>query len=242
VLRINEPTTIIPNETSPEEEQRYADLVFCLPGRSENRKIERNLWDTWNILRDNGIPYAIQSEYMSNVYASRNGCLSRPGNKRADQIPFEGEFDYGRMIWADADNEWTYNHLGLILRHDQPVVFGWCHMAPGPMGQEWVNCGFVENGRHRTITEEELLSLPRNGSLVEVDWAGFAFAKVEKGVFEAIGYPWFRSWVHLWREAGVKMADIANDDAGWCWRVKRKGFKIMVDVECQVGHWKSKRV
>lgn len=35
------------------------------------------------------------------------------------------------------------------------------------------------------------------------------------------------------------MVDNWGDDAGWCWRIKEKGFKVFVDPGVKVGHFKS---
>jgi hypothetical protein len=58
---------------------------------------------------------------------------------------------------------------------------------------------------------------------------------VKKGVFEALGYPWFQTVIHNHQGQDV----VTSEDIGWCSRVKALGYDIYADPEVRIGHRKE---
>jgi GT2 family glycosyltransferase len=84
----------------------------------------------------------------------------------------------------------------------------------------------------REIAAERDPGLVR-GDLLRVDWAGFGMMVVKRGVFEAIGYPWFHFMI---KDEPYQME--YSEDAGWCKRVGDAGFDIHIDPSVIIGHQK----
>ena len=71
--------------------------------------------------------------------------------------------------------------------------------------------------------------------LLPVDYCGFGFVLVRKGVFEKLEYPWFRP---LYLELGG-VSEFTAEDVGFCLMAKRAGMKMFVDPNVVVGHEKT---
>jgi GT2 family glycosyltransferase len=213
--------------------------------------------DTITQLEARDKTYAVITQLDNNIYRVRNSSLSplinigtpdaphMAVNLREDQKPFEGMFDdYEKIIWVDSDNWISAPALRKLLSYDVDIVAAWYRIyMGGPINElNRVSAGFDFPGkkRHRPLIVEEIPTQPRNElGLVEVDWTGFGLCVIKKGVFEAVGYPWFYGDVFRWEEDGVKMAAIVDDDWGFCRRARDKGFKIFIDPECYILHEKK---
>jgi hypothetical protein len=229
-----------------------ADFVFCMPGHPSSQKqainCEMARIGVMTSPEYRNKKFGMGLATSSNIYSVRNGCLSRQ-RFRKNQKPFEGTYEsYEKIIWMDSDNIFSTKDILRLLSHDVDIVAAWYRYGVydiSGLGEDnKTACGFwdYENGYNKTrpIKIGEILKLPRNEKgLIEVDYSGLGLMIIKKGVFEAIGYPWFRSWVYEWKEDGVEMADIMTDDAGFCWMAKQKGFKIMIDPEVRISHEKK---
>jgi hypothetical protein len=74
--------------------------------------------------------------------------------------------------------------------------------------------------------------------LLEVDWLGLGFALVRTEVFAKIEYPWFNSELIVIDD----LRDTTSEDVGWCRKVNRAGYKILLDPSVKVGHLKGVQI
>ena len=75
---------------------------------------------------------------------------------------------------------------------------------------------------------------------MQVEYTGFGWILVKKGVFESLEYPWFRPLWHTihTKDDGTEITDFSSEDVSWCKLVIEKGHKIWVDTTSVVGHEK----
>lgn len=71
--------------------------------------------------------------------------------------------------------------------------------------------------------------------LIEVAYTGMGFMLVKKGVFEILGYPWFKP---IEKRIG-DMVDFTMEDVAFCLRAREKGFEVLIDPTVKVGHEKE---
>jgi hypothetical protein len=224
------------------------DLVFCLTGDNSSRTQSNKEKQAISEMMASGYRVAVSTWTGADIFEVRNCCLMEKNkNFRVDQKPFGGYFsDYRFSVWFDSDNYVTAEQIKKLISYDLDIVGGWCRISTEigkNIDDARTNASFVElnDGRIETnpITEGEMLSLPRDKrGLIEVGLLGFGLMVIKKGVFESLGYPWFRSWNNTWEEDGKRMSRNVSDDLGFCLRTKEKGFKIFVDPLLRVGHEK----
>lgn len=224
------------------------DLVFCLPGSPSSAEQAISVQMTMLNLMHKGKLIGLKSTKSCNIYVARNGCLAEVHNgHRKDQKPFEGTYkSYDRIVWVDSDNLISADVVQKLIDYDVDIVAAWYRQySKGDLGPEnKAVCGkwdFSNGGNivdAYKVKDMPLLGRDEKG-LVEVDWAGMGCMVIKKGVFEALEYPWFRSWVMEWKdENGILCSDIWTDDAGFCYCAKEAGFKIYVDPSLQILHQK----
>ena len=200
------------------------DLVICRPGNPSSLEQSLNVDNVIASLRHANLKVGIRGAKSCNIYRVRNGCLSLGGTER-NQKPFEGIYDdYQKMIWIDSDNIVTIGMVAKLLKHDVDIVAG----AYKQSAVAGLSYGFLDKHNNAKKSEQKDFFLNEKG-LIDVDYSGFGLMVIKKGVFESLGYPWFRSWVNEWTENGVNYSDIMTDDVGFSIRAREKGFHIYVD-------------
>lgn len=211
------------------------EVVFCLPGSTFTSGFLKG----WTALlssvgRYNIIPY-VSMGVSSNVYFVREMCVSGDTTKGPDQKPFNGSIDYDYMMWIDSDQDFVPEQFFQLLSHKKDIVSG-TYMTSNQKSLVTVeHCDdeyFKKNGTYQFMTPDDM---SKKSGLFEVDYTGFGFMLVKRGVFESIGYPYFIPSV---KDIGDGIQDISSEDVSWCFRVREKGYKIWVDPSVRVGHQK----
>jgi hypothetical protein len=132
--------------------------------------------------------------------------------------------------------EWQAQGIIRLLSHERDIVG-----ALAPLGYEQKTCcgNYVKHEGRRKIayyTIQGLIDEERDDAgLVPVDFTGFGFLAIRKGVMEAMRYPWFKYYVH--DHDGIEVG--TSEDIGWCCRVKELGYQVYVDPDVRVGHKKE---
>lgn len=203
--------------------------------------------------------FTVQS---SDIYNSRNATLAAtyktdkyPEDLR-DWTPFNGKLDYTHILWIDSDMTFTLEDVLRITSHNVPIVSARAMVSPtqyhcGYFFNEEILGNIIELGGghyeapatgkgiwYPTIWEEELwraYAPAKENGLIPIDFCGLAFLCVEKGVFEAMPYPWFRTTLH---DNYGRLIE-TSEDIGWCSRAREAGFEILLDPEIAVGHEKT---
>ncbi len=219
------------------------EIVWCLPGKDFTGEFIDSFYETITQPYPLGIREGFitgmtyRRYYSSDIYGCRNQIvsLSETGELSRDKV-FGGQ-NYDYMVWIDSDMQFRGSDILRLLAYDEDIVSAVC-----PLGQEQKTCfgkwRRSEDGR-KTIsyyTIRGAIEEERNEKgLIPVDFTGFGVIVVKKGVFEALGYPYFKTTVHDYE--GSKLA--TSEDIGWCVRVKELGYQIYVDPEVRVGHKKE---
>ena len=69
-----------------------------------------------------------------------------------------------------------------------------------------------------------------------VDYTGFGWVLIKKGVFENLEYPWFAPKMQVFESGSVQ--DMCGEDVSFCLDAKEEGFDIWCDPRIRVGHEK----
>lgn len=193
----------------------------------------------------------------SDIYAARNFCLAYPderfGNwptKHADYLPWNGQLKYDRILWIDSDIAFSPQDVENIIAHEGADIVSGCVKTDqmefalkyfGKQNPEGDKPGYTYAN---TVTEFKLdenqkpipafdlwAKTANEDGLVEVDAAGGAFLCVRPGVYEKMGFPWYRTVVQ------ENIAEISTtEDIGFSVRAKQHGFRIWADPMVRVVH------
>jgi hypothetical protein len=71
-----------------------------------------------------------------------------------------------------------------------------------------------------------------------VDYTGFGWVLIKKGVFENLEYPWFAPKMQVFESGAVQ--DMCGEDVSFCLDAKEAGFEIWCDPRIRVGHEKTR--
>ena len=85
------------------------------------------------------------------------------------------------------------------------------------------------------MDHETVETIQRSSALKTVDYTGFGWVLVQKGVFENMLYPWFPI---LLQEFPNGVTDYCGEDVGAALKAKELGLEIIVDPQIRVGHEK----
>lgn len=142
--------------------------------------------------------------------------------------PFGGmEYDY--MMWIDSDNVFEPEDFFKLLHVNHDIVTGLVPTDATGRGA----CGMV-NGFNPT-KYVKIPAIPQDReTLIDIEFCGFAFLLIKRGVFEAMEYPWF-GLKHY--EVGDKIVCPA-EDFEWCIRAGELGYKLYAHPQVRIGHEK----
>ena len=239
-------------------DKKKLDYIFCLPGHPSSGIVSEQLLACLMNLTAAGKTVSTLKAYSASVYAVRNACLGQRGFRK-DQLPFQGQYDYERLIWVDSDQIVTAEDVDRLVSHDKDIVAGWARQySTGPIdGNNYANCGRWQleprvpgksPGRnevsHYTVDfmtgfANERAEWDIKDVLLPVDYVGMAFMVVKPGVFEKIGFPWFSGYEFEWEENGVVMVNFMPEDADFCLKARAAGFTVWVDPMVKSPHQKQ---
>jgi len=183
-----------------------------------------------------GITFHLRNTYTSNVYLLRNSILkdnaASGGIKVSDNVPLNG-FPYDYLMWIDSDMVFTPEQFFKMLAREKDIMSGSAMTDPRTRKLNW---GKIDTeGRCNFVTKDTVKDFPLDeDGLADVDFVGYAWLLVRKGVYEKMLFPWFRPMTTRY---GNNMY-FPSEDIGWCHAVKELGFKIYVDPELHIGHEK----
>lgn len=123
------------------------------------------------------------------------------------------------LLLCDCDMTWPTDSVTRLLSHREPLISGRCHVgrSPYPLAAARLVDG--------TLTQFKPQALPDDG-LLPVDAVGAGFLMIHRNVAEAAGPEAF------WPQAGC------GEDYSFCLRVRKNGFRPVVDLGCHIGHLK----
>ena len=234
-----------PNENefdlqAAKEMVRGKTVVFCLPGRGVSYTYLKNFVQLCFDLVSNGVGIAIQQDYSSMVNFARCKCLGANVLRGPDQLPWDGKLQYDYQLWIDSDIVFNTEVFYRLVAMDKDIASGWyltedrktASCAHWLEEEDFKNNGGVMN--HETIE-----TLPKRRKPFTVDYIGFGWTLIKKGVFEnpKMTYPWFAPKLQVFGNGEVQ--DMCGEDVSFCLDALAAGYEIWVDPICRVGHEKS---
>lgn len=215
------------------------NLVLCLPGNNFSGKFLDCLIDFYHWCVTSGISVGLSRRENSNVYFVRNQCLGANNRAGEFQKPWQGNVDYDYTLWIDSDIIWTPQDFQKLYALNTDIASGLYLMDSNNMFpneyscvEHWDETYFQDHGRFEFLTKQKLAE---KKSPFPVNYVGFGFMLVKRGVNENLQYPWFRP---IFKRTGTAY-DFCSEDVGWCHQALDKGYKIMVHPEVVVGHEKK---
>jgi hypothetical protein len=212
------------------------NIIFCLPGNQFSGRFLDSFSNLIVYCVVKGITFCIARCEDSVVHFVRNKCLGGNVMRGTKQLPYDGKRDYTHTMWIDSDMVFSTSHFDALLEHsDLDIVSGVYSLADGQhfaAVEKWDIDYFKKYGCFQFMPIDYFKD--RKG-LVEVSHSGFGFTLVKKGVFEKVGYPWFRPVSHTIEN----MFDYSSEDVSFCLLAREKGYKIFVDPQIRIGHEKK---
>ena len=213
-------------------------IIFCLPGREFSGRFLQCWTELVYACLQNGIQPIMSQHYSPLLYYVRNMCLGGNNISGVDQKPFQGEVDYDYIMWIDSDIVFSPDQLFKLIDNDKDIASGLYMMQDNTnyaTVETWDNDFFKKNG-HFQFIDREILSTKKKPFVV--DYTGFGWMLMKKGVFESLQYPWFQP---IWKEYeidGKIIRDFTMEDVAFCHMIKEKGYDIWIDPTVVVGHEK----
>ena len=216
--------------------KKRTTVVFCIPGN----KFSGNFLKAWTNLFawciNNNINPILSNSYDSNVYYVRQKCLGPDVLKGKHQKPFDGKLDYDYLMWIDSDMVFTPEDFKALLDMNKDIASGIYKMVDQVQYatvEKYNTQEYKDNGKFTFLNDEILKNKP---NIFPVEYTGFGWMLIKKGVIESMEYPWFRP---EWMNFGNGIEDFTSEDVGLCINVKKKGYKIYVNKKVHIGHEKS---
>lgn len=218
-------------------------IAFCLPGLMYSgtfmTQFVRLLFD----LNQQGINFYISQQYSSMVNHARTDCLQADNYAGTILTPFRGQVPYDYIMWIDSDIIFKTEDLIELLKMNKDIASGWYVQS---------NAGILSNQstvvEHMNLQElyekgsnkyETVEDMSRRQEPFKVDYCGFGWMLIKKGVYEKIPYPWFVPRViQLQKPDGTILEDVCSEDISMCEDFRKYGFDIWVHPKVRVGHQK----
>ncbi len=210
-------------------------IAFCVPGRHQAME-----WTaSWDKLKNYLIPAKIDHYlwmfYSSDIYECRNKLVSRGLQIPWDMMPCFGGKAYDYMMWIDGDIGFEPSDVMRLVESGKYIISGVCPMGPThrcPCGSYGIDEHGIPAPMYLNIKALDTLD---QDTPIEIEWCGFGFLAIKKGVFEAMEYPWFRTtlWKHEGRDSNP------TEDIGFTLRAGLKGFKVWVHPGVRLTHSKE---
>ena len=139
------------------------------------------------------------------------------------------------------DVEQTGFTLKVDPEKEREIVAGWYCTEDGKTTSvaHWLEeDDFRTNGG--VMNHETIESISKRKKPFTVDYTGFGWLLIKKGVFEHEGmpYPWFAPKMQIFESGEVQ--DMCGEDVSFCLDAKEAGFEIWCDPQVRVGHEKTR--
>ena len=226
-------------------------IVFCLPGRGVSFSFLKSFVQLCFDLVQSGASIQISQDYSSMVNFARCKCLGANVLRGPNQLPWDGKLKYDYQLWIDSDIVFnSEKFFQLILdanptvegtTHERSIVAGWYATEDGRTTSvaHWLEeDDFRSNGG--VMNHETVESISKRKKPFTVDYTGFGWLLIKKGVFENEGmpYPWFAPKMQVFESGEVQ--DMCGEDVSFCLDAKEAGFEIWCDPRIRVGHEKTR--
>jgi len=188
-----------------------------------------------NRLHALGWKVAFADGVSNNIYEVRNLLLRWDKEKKGKQIPFDG-LPYDYILWVDSDQVFSPEQFDKLFESKKDIVSGWYAINHTDTCFGWQpnrRCK-IEEAKNPNV---KMFSLPTErdhnfkDGFLDVDWTGFGFLLMKKGVLESIETPWFEPLPFGNR--------YMMDDEAFCCKARQAGYKVYVNTKVRIGHSKT---
>ncbi len=217
-------------------------VIFCIPGKT----FSKHFLESWSELLlwcfNNNITPIVNIQYNAVIYYCRNQLLGADLKNGKEQKPFNGKIDYDYIMWLDSDMVFNPEHFAKLLRVNQDIVSG-LYLMEGAKKyatvQKWDYEYFGKNYSFDFLTPDFVKNYQKQypNTLINVEYTGFGFILIKKGVFEKLKYPWFKP---IYYDLPNGIRDFCAEDVGFCQEAIKNGFKIYIEPSVILGHEKTK--
>ena len=225
-------------------------IVFCLPGRGVSYQYLKAFVQLCFDIVQCGGSIQISQDYSSMVNFARCKCLGANVLRGPKQIPWDGKLDYDYQLWIDSDIVFNSEKFFQLILDANPegegakekhIVAGWYCTEDGRTTSvaHWLEeDDFRNNGG--VMNHETIESISKRKKPFTVDYTGFGWLLIRKGVFEHEGlpYPWFAPKMQVFESGDVQ--DMCGEDVSFCLDAIAAGFEIWCDPRIRVGHEKTR--
>ncbi len=220
---------------------RGKTIVFCLPGRGVSYQFLKSFVSLCFDLVQSGASIQISQDYSSMVNFARCKCLGANVLRGPDQKPWDGKLEYDYQLWIDSDIVFDTEKFYRLVQHDKDIAAGWYMTEDGRTTSvaHWLEEGdFRQNGG--VMNHETGESMSKRKKPFTVDYTGFGWTLIKKGVFEheKMKYPWFAPKMQVFESGEVQ--DMCGEDVSFCLDAMDAGFEIWCDPTIRVGHEKMR--
>ena len=133
------------------------------------------------------------------------------------------------------------HRLKIDTTKERSIVAGWYCTEDGKTTSvaHWLDeDSFRTNGG--VMNHETIESISKRRKPFTVDYTGFGWVMIQKGVFEhaEMKYPWFAPKMQVFESGAVQ--DMCGEDVSFCLDAIEAGFNIWCDPRIRVGHEKTR--
>lgn len=239
------------------QRMRGRTIAICVPGRECSMTFMKAMIRLCFDLANNGIAFHLFQEYSSMVNFARCRVLGANVLNGPNQKPWDGQIDYDWQLWIDSDIVfdsdcfWKLCDLAFPEEALNPetneidetkikkIASGWYCTEDGHSAavSHWLEeADFRKNGG--MMKNETVETLAARKKPFTVDYVGFGWVMIRKGVFESLPYPWFAPKLQIFENGEVQ--DMCGEDVSFCLDAKKNGFEVWCDPRIRVGHEKMR--
>ena len=233
--------------TKIKEHMKGKTIVFCLPGRGCSYIFLKNFVQLCFDMVQNGMSIQISQDYSSMVNFARCKVLGANVLRGPKQIPWDGKLEYDYQLWIDSDivfsteKFWQLCAMTLVEedQKEKNIVAGWYATEDGTTTSvaHWLEeDDFRKNGG--VMNHETVETMSKRKKPFTVDYTGFGWVLIKKGVFENLPYPWFAPKMQVFESGAVQ--DMCGEDVSFCLDAIEQGEDIWCDPRIRVGHEKQR--
>jgi hypothetical protein len=95
-------------------------------------------------------------------------------------------------MWIDSDMVFSPQNFEALLKMEKPIASGIYKMSDGvnyATVEHWDKAQYEKNGNFQFLNDKIIAD---KESIFPVEYTGFGWILIKRGVFESMQYPWFR--------------------------------------------------
>ena len=223
---------VVPNQGIQPDQVYEKTLIFCI--LSDDNTVSCNFMKMWTEIVGYCITQKIKpilSTISNDNFSTRMNALKPSSETRK---PFEGKFDYDKIVYISSKSICTISLLEKIISSDKDVVSA---LSANKMSLE--NTNYIEDFNMEDETKQSFeyakvedaktkLKTAKDAgesTLLKVNFVNFSLLSINKGVLEKMGLPWFNY---------DSRTDDITGEVHFANKCKESGVDIYVELDCLI--------